>query len=134
MVYIRGLTEQDVATALHNTNRFFDNNILFKRFDSDKNKIIVTLKVSDIRKKGSRISPSGRHINAACWHVYGAFFDECFKINPNCKITQCGQPLTYENNWTDFNIGSQMYPFMYSDSCACKDNGIHYEVKCDVRH
>ena len=119
MVYICGLSKESIEIALNRTNAQFNNNIVFKRIEKSGRKYIVTLTVKDSHGAGARIGWHGRAISAACWHVYGTFFDECFTINPFCTIKQCGKPVTPENNWTDWNIGSIVQPLMYSDACHC---------------
>lgn len=131
MVSIIGLSTAEIVRALENTNKLFNGNIVFNRFDTiprrDGYKFEVTLKVKDSKGTGARLGFTGRHMINACWHVYGTFFDECFKINPACKIKQCGQSVTKDNNWTDKNIGSIMQPLLYSDACECRSNGILYK-------
>jgi len=132
MVYITGLTRENIENALLNTNKVFNNNIAFKRLEKTGNRYIVTLKVKDSRALGSRIGFSGQRVNAACWHVYGYFFDECFKLNPSCTIKQNGENLTPQNNWTDKNIGSVIERLMYSNACDCKDSGIHTAIMANL--
>jgi hypothetical protein len=119
MVHISGLTREAIDIALENTNKKFEDNIIFNRIEKSGFKFIVTLKVNSSSGSGARRGFTGRKMINACWHVYGVFFDECFALNPSCTIKQCGQKVTPENNWTDINIGSIMRPMMYSDACKC---------------
>ena len=118
MVHIKNVSIQDVETALYETNKTFDYNICFKRIESNGKTIIATLKVINSRGKGARLGFTGRHINAACWHVYGTFFDNLFRINPNVIIKQCGKLVT--PIWEDKNVGSIMHPKLYSELCECE--------------
>jgi len=132
MVSIVGLSPNQIQAALNNVNTIFSDNVIFNRFDTiprrDGYKFEVTLKVKDSKAAGSRISHSGRRMINACWHVYGVFFDECFKLNPACTIKQCGEKVTPSNNWSDRNIGSIMQPLLYSGACDCRAAGIHSKV------
>jgi hypothetical protein len=107
--------------SLQAVNEKFDNNIRFKRLEQKtKNTVIFTLTVNNSKKPGSRRSAEGRRIAAACWHVHGYFFEYLFLKYDNIKIS--AGPLTMRSNadnWQDRNIGSIMYPQMFSDACNC---------------
>lgn len=123
MVVIKGTTREQILKALENTNKKFGNNVVFNRFDQTGKHFNVTLKVKDSHGKGARIGFTGRAMVAACWHVYGVFFDEMTKLNPvmieiiangHTKIT-----ATNGGNWCDQQVGSLAEPHMYSDMCHC---------------
>lgn len=132
MVSICGLTPEEVTGAINATSEVFDYNVIPNRFDIYQTRngyrVEVTLKVKDSNGPGARIGHTGRRMINACWHVYGEFFEELMLINPAVSISQCGQLVTKDNNWTDRNIGSSARPLMYSDACKCKKNGIHKAI------
>jgi hypothetical protein len=73
-----------------------------------------------INKDGSR-----KKISAACWHVHGNFFDLALKIAPKAIINSAGKTIHIDdkgkmiNNWEDWDIGSMVFPCMYSQACDC---------------
>jgi len=113
-------TITELKIALKELNKHFDGNIKFKRLDQSGNRSNFTLTVQNSSGPGGRWSAQGRKIAAACWHVHGHFFDILFIINPDTWINSVGRKVTKESgNWQDWNIGSQMFPFYYSQSCEC---------------
>lgn len=61
-----------------------------------------------------------RRIASACWHVHGHFFDALYGVNKKAVIVSRGNKITNDyGNWEDTNIGSQMYPYYFSDACNC---------------
>lgn len=123
MVHIWGITEDGIRLALEKTNKIFSNNIQFKRIEKAGQKYIVTLTVKNSKYPGSRIGFTGKRICAACWHVYGIFFEELFYINPAATIKECGNEIT-RGVWKDRNIGSIMNPLMYSQACDCEKDAV----------
>ena len=138
MVTIRKATKEQIENALQETNKIFKDNIIFNRFDSTGKNFAVTLKTKDSHKEGSRLGfpeynwstkqiiKPGKHMPIACWHAYGTFFDNLFKQNMNIEIVSNGEKITAYNNgnWNDRNIGSMVFPLMYSDACECDKNGV----------
>jgi hypothetical protein len=123
---IRNATGFDIGKALEDTNIEFDSNIRFKRFDyagktrQGGDKWNVTLTVHDSRAKGGRRSRSGRRIAAACWHAYGTFRDNLPDGTEVISNTAKGRDVEHPGDpWQDWNIGSDYYPFYYSDACDC---------------
>jgi hypothetical protein len=121
----------DLCKALFHVNSVFGGNIEFKNMQSiSARRVRFTLTVHDSRGPGARLSPSGRRIAAACWHVHGLFFEELFKACPNAEIRgghdpKTGRPLLITadgGNWQDRNIGSVAEPFLYSRACGCTAN------------
>jgi len=87
MVKIYNCTKKQIEKALDLTNRIFDDNIKWNRFNQDsKNCFTVTLKVKDSSGKGALEGYSGNRTISACWHVWGTFFQIIFNINTNARI------------------------------------------------
>jgi len=113
---------QYIVSALKCANKKFDNNLIFKRFETigytrdgiEKNRVTLTVKSS--RDAGGRRGLSGKRVAAACWHAHGTFFDHLphgTKIEANGEKYQAGDP------WVDRNIGSLYQPMYYSEACEC---------------
>lgn len=132
----RNCSEADLLQALELINKEYDNNIKFKRLENRNTKkqksFIFTLTVKNSHNAGGRISYNfggkSRRVKAACWHVHGRFFDILLSFNPNCTIittTNKGLLKIYRagdesvNNWQDWNIGSSIQPYYYSQACNC---------------
>ena len=137
-------THEDIQKALDLTNKEFDNNIEFNNFQRlSDTRHRVTLRVKESHGKGARLASyqsalyrkkdcdifrmteddyqwglkHRRHLINACWHVHGTFFDNLpvgTKINTRGNITYAG------DQWEDFNIGSQMFPYYMSEACECE--------------
>lgn len=128
---IRNVTEKDLEKALEILNQKYDNNITWNSFKQLSSKSFrVTLRVKDYKKAGHRIAywayVNGKikRLPYACWHVHGDFFDILLDIKPDAIIYTSGRYIYKENgkvvgNWVDWNIGSIMYPFYYSEACEC---------------
>lgn len=132
---VKNTTEKELYAVLDAVNKIYDNNIEFVYLTVNKTNrgttAQFTLRVKESKGKGARLSQSlttkgnRRHLINACWHVHGAFFDVLLTVNPKAIITtgktqifvnQYGEIV---NNWQDWNIGSIMYPFYYSEACEC---------------
>jgi len=122
---ISGISKEQIEQALLNTNVFFDNNLISQIKPLSATRHNVTLRVKKSHGKGARISQTDGHaMVSACWHSYGKFIDNLFKYS-NVKVR--AQHKLYDKlnwEWSDYNIGSMMYPVLYSDCCRCKENGI----------
>ena len=115
----KNTNRNEMEAALAIVNEKYAGNIVWNRFDDGKT-INFTLTVKSSKDPGGRLSPQGRRVAAACWHVHGDFFDALFSINPDAVIISMGRKITIEaGNWQDRNLGSMMYPFMYSNACEC---------------
>lgn len=122
MVTIRNVTKEQIEKALEQTNTKFEDNIIFNRFDQTGKNFAVTLKVKSSSCSGARIGFSGKKMAIACWHVYGTFFDEIFKVCPNAVVISMGEKITAEyGNWQDKQVGSIVDPRLYSEMCHCED-------------
>lgn len=124
---ISNISIDQLNKALELTNKEFDNNAIYNRFQQlSKSRFRVTLKVKDLHKPGSRLGFSltskgnHRHIPSACWHLYGRFIDIIFELEPKARVQANGNVFySYNWEWIDRNIGSMMNPFYYSEACEC---------------
>jgi hypothetical protein len=117
----------DLEQALLDINNdIYKGNAEFKRFPEQRGKrYTFTLKVKDSNKLGARRHYSAyrykpRKSRSACWHLHGHFFEALFAIKPDAEILSGSNRITKDyGNWKDRNIGSQIYPVMFSQSCEC---------------
>jgi hypothetical protein len=112
-----------IRDALEQSNKEFDDNLIFKRFEfigqtRDKtDKYRVTLTVKSSKEKGGRIGHSGKRVAAACWHAHGTFFDN---LPVGTEIIVGNSNKIYAGDrWVDTNIGSVYNPLYYSEACEC---------------
>ena len=140
MVEIRNVTKEEIEKALMNTNQYFNDNVIFNRFERVGKNFQVTLKVKNSKEPGHRrgfaFDPfpnivKGKRLASACWHVWGVFFDELIDINNNAIIiSACGRNGKQKidktgGNWQERDVGSQMSPMYLSDLCDCYENEIN---------
>jgi hypothetical protein len=126
---IKNVSKKDLDKALMWVNKKYSNNITWNNFEQVNKKgdrFRVTLKVKDSHKNGARLGScvthlgNRRHLINACWHVHGNFFDALLVINNKAIIKTAGRTIDINNgNWEDWNIGSVMEPFYYSEACEC---------------
>lgn len=128
-----GATITDLEKALSIINKQYEGNIEFKVITAINRKgdrVRFTLTVCDSRKAGARRGVwDNRRVHAACWHAHGDFFDALLTIVPSAIIRSSynqGEIEIYkdrdgdiQNNWRDWNIGSQMHKVNYSQACEC---------------
>lgn len=137
----KNCTIEDLQKALDviNTARYSDN-IEFREIEQkNRNSIRFTLKCKDYTKPGYRVhtrydDPFGkcvekkRRSSAACWHVHGDFFDALFSVSPDARVKSGslhhaginkGWITKDEGNWIDTNIGTNLFPIYFSESCDC---------------
>lgn len=120
---IKNITRAQLDNALAQVNKKYDDNVIYKDIESLNSKGTrhrLTLRVSDSKKIGARISYYGKRLVSACWHVHGDFFDAVIDQNDQAVI-RTGRMVIDQNggNWQDFNIGSMMYPLYFSEACGC---------------
>lgn len=117
---IKNCTREQLQAALAEVNKKFAGNVKFNRFEmTNQTAAKVTLTVIDSRAPGGRIGLSGKQVCAACWHVYGTFIDEVIKADG--KVFTNNQWIeSHDQNWQDWNIGSQYRPLYYSEACDCE--------------
>lgn len=134
---VRNVTIGQLEEALITINNKYNDNVCWKRepeYIAYSNRIRFTLTVHDSSGSGGRISPSGRRIRAACWHVHGDFFDVLLDIEPRAVINTSTRLVTGEqwmiykdkhghitNNWRDWYIESYANPMKFSRACHCND-------------
>jgi len=137
---IKNVSGEDLSRALSEVSQKYDNNIIWKNYKKlSEKRYRVTLRVADSTKAGHRLSFSYwlnkqlghsnkgifRRLVSACWHCHGDFFDILLRIQPKAIIITNKTKIYKDadgviiNNWQDWNIGSQMYPWYYSDACEC---------------
>jgi hypothetical protein len=122
-VIVRNVNLDDLDWALATVNGLFNNNVRWRRspewLNNSRGKgssYRCTLTVWDSGEEGGRRSASGRRVAAACWHIYGAFFDA---LPGHAVISANGVNHRPGDTWEDRNIGGQWAPFYYSDACEC---------------
>lgn len=121
-----------LETALQLTNTEYDGNLTWDYIRQTGHKRFqLRLRVLDSSKKGARLGftfrkdGNRRHLINACWHAHGDFFEYLLKSNPEAIIKVATHKIYVNNcghiigNWQDRNIGSMMYPLMYSEACEC---------------
>jgi hypothetical protein len=117
----RALIEQAIQT----TSAKFDNNIISNRFEQVTTTTYeVTIKCVSSRGKGAKKGTTGRRTQSCCWHAWGTFFDELFRLNPEIVIVAQGNRITRESgNWVDRPLGSGLGWEFESNMCDCEENG-----------
>lgn len=127
----RHCTENDLIKALEIVNLKYDENVTFKSFERKGKQIQFTLRVIDSKGPGHRLGyihqeGKQKRLACACWHVHGDFFEALFSVNPEAEVfsgisslARGGSQSWISGNWQDRNIGSQMYPMMFSEACEC---------------
>lgn len=116
-------SKEMIVGALNFVNTKFSDNIAFRKWEPINKKgtsFTVRLTVEDSRGPGARVSPHGRRIKTACWHVTGHFC--AYLLERGAKIRAMGG-VKYDSpadNWKgDHNMGSVFYPVALSDLCDC---------------
>ena len=127
----KNTTTKEMRKALELTNKAFNNNVVFNRFDQQGKNIAFTLKTENSSKEGSKVSYSGRKTCAACWHVHGEFFDNLIlKVNNKAIVISSylekeRSKMFYngsrdvQNNWQNIKQGTYDRPVYMSDLCNC---------------
>ncbi len=113
-------TEAQLIDALKRTNKDFAGNVRFKRIEQQGRQMLFTLTVHNSSEPGARRGYQGQRVAAACWHVHGTFFDHLIDINPGVVIKTALATIDKNGgNWQDKQVGSVMFPRMYSEMCDC---------------
>lgn len=132
---VKNVSMEDMHKALEETNRIYDNNVIFKGIEWKGKNIKFTLTVKTSKGKGSKLSVGGlmgfgnpkKRVCAACWHVHGHFFDSLLTLNPNgiINISMTNKQIystsygVIYNNWEDYNVGNPYHPVHASETCEC---------------
>ena len=73
---------------------------------------------------------SGRQIHAVCYHGHLAFMVALFRENPETVLRSTmaswdniGDFILNANDLAYKDIGSPMYPAIFSDACKCRESG-----------
>jgi hypothetical protein len=122
-----GIPAEEIAKIVENVSVAFDDNIKFKREPERCGRAVkFTLTVRASRKKGSRMSPSGRRIAAACWHVNREVMWGILAHNNDCRIKTAIADYHGLEDFADkypdtghTNVGSRMEPMDFQDACNC---------------
>jgi len=123
---IAGIEPRALRTIMFDATFKYNNNLEFKRFETKGKWIHFTLRVKNSRGPGHKISHSGRHIVAACWHAHRDFMKEVFNQFPNAQLISCfanyNGKTSFENQFEktgQINIGSPYRPLRMDEACAC---------------
>lgn len=126
-MYLKNGNQTDLQAALDAVNELYENNIEFKRIEPNGRRVLFTLRVKSGLNPGHRLGfhfnndGSRRKLASACWHVHGDFFEALFEVNPECEVTSSIGTITKDyGNWQDKQVGSMMYPVMFSELCDCE--------------
>ena len=114
-------TTEQLNDALRHVNTLFEDNICFNRepHQISKKRTGFTLTVNSSYGPGARLGFSGKRVHAACWHVHGKFFEYLFNIGVTLILAGEKRMESNEDNWQDWNIGSNYQPLYYSQACEC---------------
>ncbi len=129
---IKHATQDQIREALSKISPKYNFNLKFRERTPEpigKANFRVRLGVKNSHGKGASIHQrynffdgtlSERHLRSACWHVHGNFFDALFELCPDALVYARGNKITAsQGNWQDYDVGSQLFPVMASDSCDC---------------
>ena len=112
--------------ALHQVNKEFEDNVIFAHcnaLNKAGTRWCIRLRVKSSKGAGARLSrPSAffgrkqRRLTAACWHVYGTFYDN---LPLNASIRAWGRKIIPQDKWKDIDWGSVLEPCYLSELCKC---------------
>lgn len=142
---ITNVNGSDIDKAMVKLNTMFKGNIIIRDFKwLTVDRCRMTLTVKDSKGPGHRLGfpafkgfsnppdmTKRRRLKCACWHVHGHFFDILIGIRPEVRIKSGGSLANpdrgggwitaYGGNWQDWNIGSDRWPYYFSEACECND-------------
>jgi len=113
-------SKENIEKAFNKANAKFHGNLTMPKIEPQNgkdNRYVVRLSVIDSRGPGGRISPSGRRVKAACWHAHGEFMSA---LPDGTEIRTSGKVKYAGGMWEDWNIGSIVNPFYFSEACDCQ--------------
>jgi len=115
-----------IYDALNVLNRKYDDNIIFKQEPINISKksrgFRFSLRVKDSSKIGAGRTRIGHRSVSACWHVHGDMYDILFDSGAKRILTDYytkNDMRSREDNWNDFNTGSEWFPSYASGRCDC---------------
>jgi hypothetical protein len=119
-------TVDDVNDAIEVANREHGYDLSFAYTSGNGSRFRGRFIPETSRSHGSRISPDGRRIKAACWHAHRDVLAVLFEIKPDAKVTT--EMAKYHGREmfraafpaTEYrNVGSACRPASYGDLCDC---------------
>lgn len=134
---IKNVSGEDLSRALAIVSKKYNNNVIWNNYQREGRNFRVTLRVVDSHGRGARLAfpdpetGKQRRMISACWHVHGDFFEALLEINPNAEIRTSKTKIYTQptlnpkrfliiGNWEDWNIGSIIHPFYFSEACGCQ--------------
>lgn len=126
MTKVYGVDRLMIYDALNIINNKYDNNIIFKQEPtniSQRNRgYNFSLRVKNSSEIGAGKTRLGHRSVSACWHVHGDFYDELFDSGAKRITTSFFHNIdmrSKEDNWRDYNTGSEWFPSYASGRCEC---------------
>lgn len=126
MTKVYGTNRLTIWDILYIINKKYDNNIIFNQepnLISLKSKgYNFSLKVKNSSESGASKTRLGHKSISACWHVHGDFYDALFDSGAKRILTSYyvkNDMKSKEDNWNDYNTGSEWFPSYASGRCDC---------------
>lgn len=126
MTKVYGVDRLTVWDALYNINNKYANNITFKQEPvsiSQRNRgYRFSLQVKSSSESGASRTRLGHRSISVCWHVHGDFYDILFDSGAKRILTNYyvkNDMKSKEDNWNDYNTGSDFFPAYASERCDC---------------
>ena len=125
---IRGISLEDFqAIVAYVSKGDYDGNIVVERHAHENgSRLAARLWAADGRGPGARVSWTGRHAHAACWHAYRDVLAELFERFPRATVRTAMAVYRgrdgFEQHYPQTaysNIGSQMQPVYMPELCDC---------------
>ena len=114
---IKGLSIEQLETALSNVNKKYSYNLRFvKGISKNGNFLNCRIRSEKSNIEGASKSVNGRNSVSASWHAHCYFFDELYDMNPTTLIYTGGLKMRSKAaNWRDYNVGSKVNPCFASE-------------------
>lgn len=131
-MYIKGINSHQLDLAIRAVNDKFNAHVTTEYTTNTRKGVKAKLRVETNKSVFHRLAQSltslgnRKKIVSLCWHGFGHVFREVFTINPLAKIRTAQivykDVSAFNNNFysTDRNIGSEIYPLLYSEACECE--------------
>lgn len=126
---VTGLSLEDFERIVKEISAVcYDGNVIVEQeaHAQSPRRFTARLRTKSSRGSGARMSWSGRHIPAACWHAYRDVLEALFEEYPQARVRTAmavykgkeGFRANYP--YTAYkNIGSMMQPAYMPDLCEC---------------